>query len=158
MSDERNENQQNQQPRQDEQTQKERVFTQAQVDAIVAERLSRSRGTLEAYRAQQEREAAAQAEAQAVRDRFNACLGDKVEPVHPRLVDLMIEDFRNAINDPANSGRNDADIFFTLFGDGSYTKPKGASWIPRTKGLPRPGSSVQPDKLREAFGLTPRKD
>lgn len=129
-----------------------KYFSQDQVNAMISDRLKREKDTLEAYKAQMAREAAAQAEADAMRERFTAALGDRRKVIHPRLTDLMIGDFTKAVNDPANQGKSDDEIFAALFSDG-YIVPKD---YPRfgTSALPRPGNDVsQTDAIRQAFGL-----
>ena len=131
---------------------REHTFTQEEVNRIVADRLKREKDTLENYKAQMSAEAAAKAEADAMRERFSAAMGNAREAVHPRLVDLMIADFAGAVNDPANAGKNDDAVFSALFAEQGYLKPKGASWIDPMPKLPYE-SAVSSDRLADAFGL-----
>ena len=129
-----------------------KYFSQDQVNAMISDRLKREKDTLEAYKAQMAKEAAAQAEADAMRERFTAALGDRRKVIHPRLTDLMIDDFTKAVNDPANQGKSDGEIFAALFSDG-YIVPKN---YPRFSSpqLPMPGNDgSQTDAIRQAFGL-----
>ena len=130
----------------------EKMFTQEQVNQMISDRLAREKNTLEHYKAELAAEAAAKAEADAMKARFSAVMGDKREAVHPRLADLMLEDFKAAVNDPANEGKDDEHIFSDLFADKGYLKPVGASWIPSGQKLPRPGSASS-DQIANAFGL-----
>ncbi len=129
-----------------------KYFSQEQVNTMISERLKREKDTLEAYKTQMAKEAAAQAEANIMKERFAAALGDKRKVIHPRLTPLMIDDFTKAVNDPDNQGKSDDVIFSSLFADG-YIVPKD---YPRFESptLPRPGKDVSPtDAIRQAFGL-----
>lgn len=130
------------------------MFTQEQVNGIVADRLKRSRDTLEHYRAEMAAKAAEQAEADALRERFDAAMGTDREPIHPRLEALMLDDFSSAVKDPANAGKDDSKVFMELFNDQGYFKPAGAKLFTGTPGsLPRPNNAVTPDPIAKAFGL-----
>lgn len=132
----------------------EKTFTQEEVNRMISDRLKREKDTLDAYKAQMAAEAAAQAEAEAMRQRFDVALGAEREIIHPRLTGLMVEDFTAAVNDPANAGKTDARIFAELFADQDYFKPKGAKLFPGNSTLPRPGSGSSADTaVRAAFGL-----
>lgn len=132
----------------------QRTFTQEEVDHIVSERLKREKCTLESFKAQMAAEAAAQAEAEAMKGRFAAVLGNEREVIHPRLTDLMIQDFTQAVKDPQNAGKDDEKIFSELFLDQGYFKPKGAKLFSGSGALPRPENVQASDAISKAFGLT----
>ena len=137
----------------------EKTFTQDEVNQMISERLKRERNTLDAYKAQMAEEAAAQAAAKAVEERFTAALGDSRKVIHPRLTPLMIEDFAAAIVDPANEGKDDGKIFSELFANGGYFVPKDYKGLDALMPkLPRASTSPAPnDAIRKAFGLDDRK-
>lgn len=130
----------------------DKMFTQEQVNQMISDRLARERNTLEHYKAQMAAEAAAKADADAMRERFTVAMGEDREAVHPRLMELMMEDFKTAVNDPANAGKDDSTVFSSLFADQGYLKPKGASWIPKSPTLPK-GETASSDRIANAFGL-----
>ena len=134
-----------------------KTFTQDEVNQMIAERLKREKNTLDAYKAQMAAEAAAQAEAEAMQQRFAAALGNNREVLHPRLTDLMVSDFAAAVNDPANAGKDDQIVFAELFADQGYLKPKGAKIFESSPVLPRPGSASADDAVRAAFGLSKKE-
>ena len=136
----------------------ERTFTQKEVDQLISDRLKRERNTLEAYKAQMAAEAAAQAEAKAMEERFTAALGDQRKVIHPRLTPLLIEDFAAAVNDPANADKSDNAIFSDLFANGGYFVPPNYKVLGATIPLTRACTSPAPDALRQAFGFKERKE
>ena len=138
----------------------EKRFTQEEVNQMISDRLKRERNTLEAYKAQMAAEAAAQAEAKAMEERFNAVLGDVRKVIHPRLTPLLIGDFAAAVADPANADKSDDKIFSELFMDQGYFVPPDYKILGATiPPLPRGESaSPAPDALRQAFGFKERKE
>lgn len=134
---------------------REHVFTQDQVDQMISDRLKREANTLEAYKAQMAAEAATQAEAKAIQDRFTAQLDSRgTKLIHPRLTDLLIEDFTAAVKDPANAGKTDDAIFTELFKDQEYFVPRDWQLFKPSPALKRPSANVSPDQIAQAFGLT----
>ena len=123
---------------------KDKTFTQEEVNQIVADRLKREKNTLDAYKAELAAQEAARAARDALKGRMLACMGDRVF-VHERLTDLVLDDFDAAMKNPANKGKSDKEVFDTITKDQGLLAPKNA---PRFTGRSTPAPS---DDLKAAF-------
>lgn len=120
---------------------KDRTFTQEEVNQMIADRLKREKNTLEAYKAEQAAQEAAKAAREALRDRMTACMGDRVF-VHERLTDLILDDFDTALKDAANKGKSDAEVFDSITKDQGYLQPKNTPKFTGPSGGSHPFDSV----------------
>lgn len=128
-------------------TDKDRTFTQEEVNQMISDRLQRERNTLEAYKAEQAAKEAAAVARQKLLGRMAACIGDNETLVHERLRDIVADDFDAALKDPANQGKSDREIFKAITKDTGLIVPKN---MPRFSG---PANTRPGIDLREAFGI-----
>lgn len=71
-------------------------------------------------------------------ERMDAAMGDR-KLLHPRMRDLLAEDFKAALHDRANRGKSDAEIFDSITKDQGYF----ASQNPPAPRMPAPGDVSQ---------------
>lgn len=126
-------------------TDKDRTFTQEEVNQMISDRLQRERNTLEAYKAEQAAKEAAAVARQQLLGRMAACIGNDQVLVHERLRDLIADDFDAALKDPANKGKTDMEVFKAITKDQGYLEPKNK---PKFTG---PANARFPDNIHEAF-------
>ena len=82
----------------------------------LASQLEEARRTIERYRAEDERRRQ-EARAKEARDALQARMEQAMDGrtfVHARLNDLILEDFRQALDAPANAGLSDREVFDAL--------------------------------------------
>lgn len=134
-----------------------KVFSQEDVNRIVAERLAQERKKYEgredydAIKAELDGYRADRAHAEMV-GRVHACLGDR-KFAHKYVEDGVISDFAKALADEANQGKTDAEIFDSITRDDKGILPGIFQGMVSGSGgaVPGMGGFQKDDVIAEAF-------